>query len=86
MKIINIKLIAICLVIVGLVTIAQAQIDYRTNIGGSSNFAFNFLLPSPPNKYRANADKFRQVSSLRQIFEMTDKKAGLLIRLFHYLS
>lgn len=56
MKIINIKLIAICLVIVGLATIAQAQINYRTNIGGNSNFVFNFGLTAPPNKYCADAD------------------------------
>ena len=55
MKIINIKLIIVGLLMIGAATATQAQTNYWTGIGGSSNLAFNFNLMAPPNKYCADA-------------------------------
>ena len=79
MKIINIKLIAVCAVIVGLAAIAQAQINYRTNIIGGDNFVFNFDLAALTNKHCPNSDNLltdAEIDDILRIHNETRQSVG----------
>lgn len=54
MKTINIKLTIIFLVIIGMTSVAQAQVGYRSNFTSIRDYFFNVALPG--NKYCANAN------------------------------
>ncbi len=79
MKTINIKLIAVCAVIAGLAAIAQAQINYRTNIIGGDNFVFDFGLTALTNKHCPNSDNLltdTEIDDILRIHNETRQAVG----------